>query len=150
MSLRRATRGSDRDEPQRDGFDCRCQPTFVGARLVVDASDCAGRGNLAERPACRATAIHALCGRDADAVLVRSGGIEHGYRDGAVALLVAAGRFVELVTDHDRVLAARARRDPLGAARIAAGRGEPVARIAAETGLIEGATRVSGYQNALR
>jgi transcriptional regulator GlxA family with amidase domain len=61
---------------------------------------------------------------------------------------MAAGRFVALCYLYDAALAARARRHPLEAARIAAGRGEPIARIAAETGFVEGSARFASYREA--
>lgn len=139
---------------------CRCQPAFVAAdgtavenrtELRVDADDCPGNGDLAAEPSCRATVIEALADRDADAVRVRSAGYERWYVDDAVALLQAAGRFAALAEHHDAEIAARARTDPLGAAHDATGRAGAVGRLAAETGLAEGAARVDdgGYEAAL-
>jgi type IV secretory pathway ATPase VirB11/archaellum biosynthesis ATPase len=116
--------------------ECDCTTRFVEDSLVVDAGDCPGRGDLARRPRCRATAIDALTDRDATQVVVRTCGLERAYDDTAVALLVAAGRFVETVTFHDRTLADRARRDPLRAAADAAARAPPVSDVAAESGLL--------------
>ena len=115
--------------------DCRCEPTFEGDRLVVEADDCPGEGRLVEEPACRATVVGALEARDVEAVCTRAAGFERAYEDGAAALLVAAGRFADAAAFHDEALADRAREDPLGAARVATGRGDPLARIAAESGL---------------
>ncbi|MEF8856143.1 MAG: ATPase, T2SS/T4P/T4SS family, partial [Haloplanus sp.] len=153
----RATDGTD------DGSDtdipCRCDPSFRSpdgtdpdgdAALVVDADDCPGDGHLAAEPNCRATVIDALAERDADAVRVRCDGRERVYDDGAVGLLVAAGRFAARVAVHDETLAARARHDPLGAAHAATGRAGPVANLAATSGLAVGADRVDGgYERAL-
>ncbi|MBB6645831.1 ATPase, T2SS/T4P/T4SS family [Halobellus ruber] len=111
--------------------------------LVVDADDCPGDGDLAASPACRETVIGTLAERDVDGVRTRSDGVERTYDDGSVGLLLAAGRFVERVGFHDRALADRARRDPIAAARRAAGRAGAVARIAAESGVAAGADRVS-------
>jgi len=139
-----------------DADRCRCDPDVVErpdadrAALRVDADACPGRGDLAASPGCRATVVGVLERRDVDAVATRAGGLERTYRDAAAGLLVAAGRFAETVAFHDEALADRARRDPLGAARAAAGRAGVVARIAAETGLVAGADRVDGYDEALR
>lgn len=146
-----------------DATDCACVPSFhdpvaPGAdretELHVDATDCTGGGDLAAAPDCRATVVEALSERDAHVVRTRSAGIERTYADDAAALLVAAGRFSECVADRDARLAARARHDPLGAAREAAGRAGPVARLTAETGLALGAERVANasneYETALR
>ncbi|MFB6092277.1 MAG: ATPase, T2SS/T4P/T4SS family [Haloquadratum sp.] len=164
-----------RDEEPRDDEDaaaaegCRCRPSIERPTgtglddrrvLVVDADDCPGDGVLARSPACRATVIDALADSDADVVRTRTDGIERTYADGAVGLLLAAGRFVERVRFHDAALAARACRDPLDAGRRAAGRAGAVARIAAESGLAEGAARAGdraargrertdGYDDAL-
>jgi type IV secretory pathway ATPase VirB11/archaellum biosynthesis ATPase len=115
--------------------DCGCVPTVEDDRLHVDSDDCAGEGRLAEEPACRATVVAALEDRDVTAVRTRASGFERAYEDEAATLLVAAGRFAEAAAFHDADIATRAREDPLGAARVASGRGEPLARIAAETGL---------------
>jgi hypothetical protein len=153
--------GGSNDETGDDEGDgaCRCVPSFrspVGAdpdgdaALVVDADDCPGGGDLASEPACRATVVDALADRDADAIRVRRDGRERAYDDGAVGLLVAAGRFAARIAVHDETLAARARRDPLGAARAATGRAGPAANIAATSGLAAGADRVDdGYGSAL-
>jgi flagellar protein FlaI len=113
--------------------------------LVVDADDCPGDGDLAGNPACRARVIDTLADRDVDAVHVVAGGRERVYDDDAVGLLVAAGRFAARVAVHDEALADRTRRDPLGAARAAAGRAGPVSDLAATTGLAAGASRVNGH-----
>ncbi|MDS0297964.1 type II/IV secretion system ATPase subunit [Halogeometricum sp. S1BR25-6] len=134
-----------------DGTDaCRCHHSFetsVGrgtdrTELVVDADDCPGSGDLARDPACRAAVVAALADRDADAVRTRADGLERTYSDGAAGLLLAAGRFVERARFHDESLADRALRDPVAAARRATGRAGPVARIAAETGLVAGVEHV--------
>jgi type IV secretory pathway ATPase VirB11/archaellum biosynthesis ATPase len=142
------------------GGGCACEPSFHdpateavdrGTELRVDATDCPGGGDLAAEPACRATVVEALADRDADVVRTRSKGVDRTYADDAAGLLVAAGRFVERAAHHDERLAERAKRDPLGAAHEATGRAGPVARIAAETGLVLGAERASGeYGTALR
>jgi hypothetical protein len=128
--------------------DCGCEPRLEGCRLVVDAADCPERGRLAASPACRASVVGALASRPVVRVRIRLESGTYVHDDGATALLVAAGRFVTLAADHDRALAARTLRDPLGAARVVAGRGGPLAELAATTGLIEGARRVAGYDDA--
>jgi type IV secretory pathway ATPase VirB11/archaellum biosynthesis ATPase len=115
--------------------DCRCEPTFDGDRLRVDGDDCPGGGRLAEAAPCRATVVEALEARDVDSVCTRAAGFERAYEDDAAALLVAAGRFADAATFHDDDLAERAREDPIGAARVASGRGDSIARTAAETGV---------------
>jgi flagellar protein FlaI len=128
--------------------ECRCEPTFEGDALVLDGSSCPGSGRLASEAACRATAVEALEDRDADTVRTTSAGFERAYEAGAAGLLVAAGRFADAAAFHDEALADRARKDPLGAGRTATGRGDPLARIAAETGL---ASFLGGdYETALR
>ncbi|WP_224332496.1 type II/IV secretion system ATPase subunit [Haloprofundus halobius] len=159
--MRLLSRFETTDAPSHEAeeTDCLCDPSFVEpsgtgvgrlVELVVDADDCSGGGDLVADSACRATVVDALSGCDADVVRTRSRGYERAYDGDAVALLLAAGRFVERAAFHDTAVADRARRDPLGAAREATGRAGPVARIAAETGLAEGAARVSTYEDALR
>jgi len=128
---------------------CGCQPSFADDTLVVDATDCKGDGGLEASADCRETVVEALTERDVTAVRTESGGVERAYEDDAAALLVAAGRFVELVQVHDERLADRARRDPLGACHEATGRADAVADVAAETGLAELAARASDYETAL-
>lgn len=134
----------------RDGEGCRCEAAFEDDRLVVEAGDCPGRGVLAEQEACRATVVDVLRQRDVERVSTRADGLERAYENGAAALLVAAGRFADAVTVHDERLAARACRDPLGAAREATGRAGAAGRIAAETGLATVASREGGYDELLR
>ncbi|MFB6177874.1 MAG: ATPase, T2SS/T4P/T4SS family, partial [Halobaculum sp.] len=143
------------DSPER-GQSCACTvsfetPAVTDARvtLVVDASDCPDDGDLAAAEGCRATVVDALTERDADIVRTTSDGRTRTYAGRAAALLLAAGRFAERVSAHDEPLAARARRDPLGAARAATGRAGPVARVAAETGLAVCAADSDGYAEVL-
>lgn len=135
---------------------CACTTSFETSAvtdgpvtLSVDADDCPADGDLVSAAACRATVVGALTERDADLVRTTSDGRTRTYAGRAAALLLAAGRFAERATVHDEPLADRARRDPLGAARDAAGRAGPVARIAAETGLALCATDSDGYDDAL-
>ncbi|KTG24931.1 type II/IV secretion system ATPase subunit [Haloferax profundi] len=138
---------------------CRCTASITtptdrldddAATLVVDAADCPNGGSLATAPACRATVVGTLEDRDVDAVVVRTDGVERRFDDGAVGLLVAAGRFAERVGFYDDRLAERARHDPLGAAHEATGRAGPIRRAAVETGLAAGASDAEGYRDALR
>jgi len=133
-----------------DERPCGCRPSFDGDRLVVDADDCPGDGRLADDPDCREAVVTALTGRDAETVLTRNRGTERAYEDEAAGLLVAAGRFAERVAFRDEMLAERARSNPLRAARDAGSRASPVSDIAAETGLLELAAAVDGYDDALR
>lgn len=144
---------------ERDAAGCRCDPEFreptglgVGDRVVlaVDAADCRGDGDLAGSPACRATVVDALTDRDADVVVTSTAGLDRVYADGAAGLLLAAGRFREQVAFHDERLAELAARDPLAAAREACGRADPVARIAAETGLMAAGAATDDYRETLR
>jgi len=70
------------------------------------------------------------------------------HTEGALGLLVAAGRFSTLVEAHDTPLAKRARRDPLGAAHAGVGRGGRIEELAAVTGLAMGVRRVTDYEMA--
>lgn len=130
--------------------DCRCSPAVDGDRLVVDAGDCPGAGDLAAAPACRATVIRALEDRPVDAVLVRVDGLERAYVDDAAAALVAAGRFAGRVRPRDPWLAERCRRDPLAAAREAGDRAGPVGDLVASTGLADVADGAGAYERLLR
>jgi len=141
--LSRLRGGEDRES-------CRCRPRFEGARLVVDASDCPDDGRLASSEDCRETVVAALTERDATAVRTVANGTQRVYEGDSAAFLVAAGRFADAAAFHDERLAERATRDPLAAAREASGRAGPVNRIAAETGLAEGAARAQSYEAALR
>jgi type IV secretory pathway ATPase VirB11/archaellum biosynthesis ATPase len=133
-----------------DDPDCACDPRFEDDRLLIDAADCPGAGDLAAESACRRTAIRALADREASAVVTRTDRLERTYEGESAALLVAAGRFAERAAFYDRTLADRAESDPLAAARAAAGRAGPIAEIVAETGLAECARCVEEYDDALR
>lgn len=139
--------------------DCRCDPSFrepvgtgVGERVVlaVDAEGCPGRGDLAESPDCLATVVEALSERDADVIRTHHRGRERAYAGRAAACLVAAGRFRDRVGFHETRLADRVLRDPVGAAREAAGRGGPPARIVAKTGLAAVVDGADGVGDVLR
>ncbi|WP_335999873.1 ATPase, T2SS/T4P/T4SS family [Halorientalis halophila] len=143
MGVLSRVRGTDENDA------CRCDASFDGDRLAVDADDCPGEGRLGTEPACRAAVVAALRDRDAETVLTRAAGLERAYEDDAAAALVAAGRFADAAAFHDESLADRALRDPLEAARAATGRAGPVATLAAETGLSELAARAEGYEDLL-
>jgi len=143
LDVRERLLGSEPEE------GCRCVHSFDGERLVVDAGDCPGEGLLAVEQHCRETVVGLLSERDATAVSVETAGVERLYEGKSAALLTAAGRFVERVAVHDERLAARARRDPLGAAHEATGRVDAVSDIAAETGLAELAAQAESYERAL-
>ncbi len=128
--------------------ECRCASTFETDRLRIDSDDCPGSGRLTEEPACRRTVIEALERRDVDAVCTHAAGFERAYEDESAGLLVAAGRFADAAEFHDEALADRAREDPLGAARVAAGRDGALGRLVAETGL--GLFLGSDYETTLR
>lgn len=134
---------------EADDPGCGCEPTFESDTLRVDASNCEGDGDLQNNPGCRATVIDALAERDAGAVVVRTSGFQHRYEGSAAGLLVAAGRFVEMIQDRDRRLARRTLRDPLAAAREATGRADAASTVAAEVGLAELAAATRGYEATL-
>jgi len=133
-----------------DAADCACDPgAEPDETLRLDASDCPGGGRLAHAPACRATAVEAAGGPDVRTIRTATAGVARTYEGQGVALLTAAGRFAEIVGTRDERLTERARRDPLGAAARAAGRGGPTSRVAAETGLLVVAEDIPDYRTAL-
>jgi type IV secretory pathway ATPase VirB11/archaellum biosynthesis ATPase len=123
---------------------CGCEPTREAGVLVVSAEDCPGDGRLSTEPACRARIVRAVAPA-VETVRVLTGDTERRYGEGAVALLDAARRFADRVEGVAGSLAERARRDPLGAARVAVGRGTGtrVGRALAESGLALCAERVA-------
>ncbi|MFB6142078.1 MAG: ATPase, T2SS/T4P/T4SS family [Halorientalis sp.] len=144
MDLRARLRGATDEGP------CRCEVAFEGNRLVVDAADCPGRGELGTEPDCRRTVVEGLRERDAAAVVTRADGLRRSYEGEAATLLAAAGRFASKVAVHDEGLADRACEDPLGAARAATGRAGPVATAASESGLAPAAAGGEDHADALR
>lgn len=130
------------DSSRSTNGDCRCQPGPDGT--TIDASDC--DGELATAPDCRATAIEALSGTSTDTFRVRFPGLAHVYEGTALEVLRASGRFASLVKDHDPQLAKTAREDPIEASRIAAGRPDPINRIATATGLLETTADIAEYE----
>ena len=125
--------------------ECGCELSREAGTLVVSADGCPGGGRLATEPDCRATVVRAVDGT-VERLRVETGEAERRYGEGAVALLDAARRFADRIEDVDASLAGRARRDPLGAAGAAAGRGPEsrVGRAVAESGLALCADRVAG------
>ena len=122
---------------------CGCETSREGETLVVSAEDCPGGGRLSAEPTCRATVVRAIDGT-VEAVRVVTEDTERRYGESTVALLDAARRFAARVEGCDESLAERVRRDPLGAARVAAGRGTDtrVGRALAESGLALCAERI--------
>ncbi|MFW5965777.1 MAG: ATPase, T2SS/T4P/T4SS family, partial [Halodesulfurarchaeum sp.] len=91
---------------------------------------------MADRPACRRTAIEAI-DLGVDRLVVERSGVEHHYDRDAVGLLAAASSFAARIADRDRRLAERARENPTEAAREAADRAGLIGDVAAETGFDE-------------
>ncbi|MFB6127652.1 MAG: ATPase, T2SS/T4P/T4SS family [Halolamina sp.] len=148
-----ATDGTD---PDGAAEACNCQVAVgspVGTdpsaepELRVDAIDCDGGGDLAAAAGCRARVVRALTGQTVARMRVRHRGQTRVYDGDGFALLVAAARFAARVERSEPDVAARARTDPLGAARRADARAGPVARAAAETGFAE-AVRFDDYADA--
>jgi len=117
---------------------CTCASSWDGDTLVLDAGDCAGRGDLAVSAACRATAVRALRSADADAVVTRTGALERRYTDLAPKLLSAAADFADRIEDRED-FGPTAESDPLAAAHGAQIRGGAFARAAAASGLADAA-----------
>ncbi|MFA9502561.1 ATPase, T2SS/T4P/T4SS family [Natrinema sp. H-ect1] len=132
------------DEPDTG---CTCRTAVEAETLRIDASDCDGR--LESAVPCRRTAIEALADREANAIVVRSNGLERRYADCGVALLGSAGRFVALRGHRDDRLASAAARDPLAVGEELRTRVGPVADIGVESGLVAAAERAEGYESAL-
>lgn len=126
---------------------CGCIPRVTDHRLVIDATECPNGGRLTTGPNCRKSAITAVTSRT---TVVRTCTDDRWivHTEEAIGLLVAAARFAALVESHDRMLAKRTRRDPLGAVHEATGRSGRVAELAAVTGLAVGASRVTSYEAA--
>ncbi|MEY7850047.1 ATPase, T2SS/T4P/T4SS family [Natrarchaeobius sp. A-rgal3] len=116
---------------------CACRSRFDGDTLILEAGDCEGDGDVAESDACRGTVVNRLTERDAERISVRSNGTEYRYDGRAVALLSAAGRFVELLGDRDQRLASAALEDPLAVATEVDRRVGPVADVGQESGLVQ-------------
>jgi len=119
--------------------DCRCEPSLTDGRLHVDSDRCPGGGDLSRNPACRATVVDSLAGREVESIRTESAGLARAYREPVVRLFVTAGRFQPAATFHDERVAALAGRDPVAAAREAAGRADVVGDLGDRTGLVTAA-----------
>lgn len=128
----------DSDDP-----DCTCEHEFSEETLLVDATDCSGRGDLLESCACRKRVLETLGDRAVDVVRVERRGVARRYDGPAAGLLSRAGEFAARVEPRDAELAERTVRDPLGAATDAAERVGPVGDLAEEIGLHRYATETS-------
>lgn len=139
-----------RSDSDAHAGECTCLPSIDGSVLHVDAGTCPGDGRLVSREACRAAIVDALDGQSLSAIAVSSGGRERTYRGRGLDLFLAAGAFARAVTGLDDRLVTVARRDPLAAAREAAGRAGPVADRGGDTGLAEFASAGLSYESLLR
>ncbi|MFP8952954.1 ATPase, T2SS/T4P/T4SS family [Natrialbaceae archaeon A-arb3/5] len=127
--------------------DCRCNVSFDGDELLVDASNCEGEGDIASVAACRQTVVEQLTARDVDQLTVRTHGCEYRYGDRAVSLLSAAGRFVELLGDRNERLAAAAVCDPLTVISELQTRVGPIGDVGRESGLVEAGREIDSYDS---
>ncbi len=123
--------------------ECSC--AVSPADRVIDTSMC--DGSPITTPACRRQAVNLVEGCADRPLFIRDGGIETRYAGDGVELLAAAGRFAALAERHDPTIAAKARRDPLAAARAAVSRAGPVSDIAAESGLQAVAKQDTAYDS---
>jgi type IV secretory pathway ATPase VirB11/archaellum biosynthesis ATPase len=137
-----------RFESEDGAGGCGCTVSHEDA-LRVDATDCAGAGDLSDEPSCRRTVVDACHQFEPARIVVHADGFRREYGERAAALFAAAGRFAVRVADRDERLATRARLDPLAAAAEASGRAGPVAELAAETGFAAVAGDLPDYE-ALR
>jgi type IV secretory pathway ATPase VirB11/archaellum biosynthesis ATPase len=120
---------------------CACRHEIEEETLTVDANDC--DGDLETDEHCRQTVIDTLRDQDVENILVRSTGLQFRYKDSAVALLNAAGRFIELLGNRDDRLRELAFRDPLTLAQEIEGRVDEIRDVGVESGLLEAA---EGYE----
>lgn len=132
-----------------DETGCRCEAEYDESGVRLDATDCPGKGVLAESPLCRGRVASALARTACQVVVTNASGTQRRYEGRAVALLLAAGRAAVKFQPHDAALSERTRTDPLAAAREAAGRAGPVARIGEETGLASFASADADYAAVL-
>jgi type IV secretory pathway ATPase VirB11/archaellum biosynthesis ATPase len=137
------------DRGEHGGEGCECEASVDGDTLRLDADECPGGGDLAAGGACRSTAVAALGGRSVDEVVSEARGFQRAYRDAGVELLVAAGRFADAAAFHDERVARLARREPLVAAREAAGRAGQLAGLGEDTGLVEAAAGATSIDRVL-
>ncbi len=130
-----------------DSPACCCDVQFDDRTLLVDADNCLGE--LAESSACRRTVIETLEDREAASIIVHSNGLEYQYPECGVAVLVAAGRFIELLGERDERLAETAAEDPLTVAAELEGRAGEIADIGIEAGLLESSRGIDSYDEIL-
>ena len=126
---------------------CQCDPVFDDRTVHVDATNCSG--DLAESKACRRAVIETLADREAESIVVQSNGLEYRYSSRGVAVLAAAGRFIELLGERDARLAETAAEDPLAVAAELDGRIGEIADIGVESGLSTVLSGDEGYDEIL-
>lgn len=126
---------------------CTCKHEVDDDELVVDASDC--DGNLATAEHCRKAVITTLADTEVETILIQSRGNRFLYGTEAVALLSAAGRFVELLGDRHERLGEAALYDPLAVTNELDNRVDPIADVGIESGLVQVGARVESYDRAL-
>lgn len=127
--------------------DCNCDLTFDEETLTVDASEC--DGDLSTATHCRQTVVTALKDQEVDNIFVHSTGLQHRYRDESVALLSAAGRFMELLGDRDDRLRELAATDPLELASEIDSRVDVISDIGVESGLTQAAAGIESYDELM-
>lgn len=130
-----------------DDDDCRCEHHLEDERMTVDANAC--DGNLAAATACRRQVISTCKEQDVTDVLVRTGGLQFKYGDDAVALLAAAGRFLELLGSRDDRMAELAASEPHELARELDTRVDAIGDIGRDSGLIEAAAAIEDFELAM-
>jgi type IV secretory pathway ATPase VirB11/archaellum biosynthesis ATPase len=96
---------------------------------------------------CRQTLITALEAADVTEIVVYNNGLEYHYSGLSVSLLCAAGRFVHLLDEDEQRLAQEAAADPLSVIEELRNRAGPVAALGEESGLIDVATHIDGYDS---
>jgi type IV secretory pathway ATPase VirB11/archaellum biosynthesis ATPase len=103
--------------------------------------------DLIQSGECRQTLITALEAADVTEIVVYNNGLEYHYTGRSVSLLCAAGRFVHLLDEDEQRLAQEAAADPLGVVGELRNRAGPVAALGEESGLVDVATQVEGYES---
>ncbi len=116
---------------------CGCTVQRSDGTLLIDGTACDGGAALSSSPACRATVIAALEQATVNELRCVEAGRARTHPAPGRSLFETAAEFASAVEAHDARIAKRARRDPLAAAREAAGRAGPIARIAADVGLAD-------------
>jgi type IV secretory pathway ATPase VirB11/archaellum biosynthesis ATPase len=130
-----------------DTSECDCELSFEEETLTIEASEC--DGNLATSEACRSEVIRSLCDQTVENVYVESTGLKHRYKQEAVELLSAAGRFIELLGDRDERLAELAASDPLELATELESRVDEISDIGVESGLPQLTEGIEEYEDIL-